>query len=349
MSSHSENEMEKWVRSIVRDELKSGVSDGQGREWSLQDMLSLGLTRREAVYALGAIASGYAVREAIVSGVGTASAAASGSVGVANNRVDVFADQLDANTLAADLAGNSKQITGLSKVGTAALDTTGDITDTGNSITVYDQSTKTVGDGTTTASHTSVSTIDLFADQLDITGDITDTGNSITVYDQSTKTVGDGTTTASHTSVSTDEADITNETNVRAHLSSNQSYSTSNGLVTLALDSEGIDTRSEFDTTNNQFSPDNNGEYLVNMSVRFGVAADGDTLRIIFRNTTDSTSVIEKQMSAGSSDFHTVTSGKVVNLNSSKSYQILVENANNDDTIDSNNFATYLSIRSAFA
>jgi hypothetical protein len=131
--SKPEESLEQRVARLEQ-QLAAGqrATDESGREWSLGELVGLGLSRREALVALGAIAAGYGAREAIISGIGTAEAAsASGSIGTSNNRVDAF------------LAG---------------VNATGDITDAGNSKTVYDSSTQTVGDGTTSADHQSLST-----------------------------------------------------------------------------------------------------------------------------------------------------------------------------------------------
>jgi len=102
-SSTDEEEVEKLRERVheledVVEDLTTGATsatDDQGREWNVGDLLELGLSRREALFAIGALASGYAFREAIVSAIGTAEAAeAEGAVGSQSQPLDIYANRL---------------------------------------------------------------------------------------------------------------------------------------------------------------------------------------------------------------------------------------------------------------
>jgi hypothetical protein len=92
-----------------QEKLIQGAVDAQGRNWSVSDFLNLGLSRRQALTAVAAIASGATIGGALREAVGAASAGPStsdtdGDVGMPSNRVDLFADGVDANDL--DIGGN---------------------------------------------------------------------------------------------------------------------------------------------------------------------------------------------------------------------------------------------------
>lgn len=87
--------------------LVQGAVDSQGRAWSVSDFLNMGLTRRQALTAIAAIASGATLGVAIQEAVGVAEAGAStsdgdGDVGTPSNPVDVFADGVDATSVTTD-------------------------------------------------------------------------------------------------------------------------------------------------------------------------------------------------------------------------------------------------------
>jgi len=51
-------------------ELEAQIDESQGSDWGVETFRELGLGRREALVAAGAVAAGYTVREAILSGIG---------------------------------------------------------------------------------------------------------------------------------------------------------------------------------------------------------------------------------------------------------------------------------------
>lgn len=88
------------ARLEKRLETGQSVTDAEGNQWSFEDMIQLGLGRREAIIALGSIAAGYGIKEAITSAIAPAEAAsADGSVGVAGDRPDAFLAVADVTTV----------------------------------------------------------------------------------------------------------------------------------------------------------------------------------------------------------------------------------------------------------
>jgi len=89
------NAEEARVREIVRDELS--VQDEDGGSWSVYDLMDIGLTRRQALYALGLIGAGYSVTQAAISAMSESAEAAqgTGNLGTASNPLDtVYANRL---------------------------------------------------------------------------------------------------------------------------------------------------------------------------------------------------------------------------------------------------------------
>lgn len=86
-----ESKIEELEKRI--DEMEAG---GESDGWSVQDLTQLGLTRREALYILGAIAAGYTFREAFLRATAPAEAGSKevGAVGTADKPVDIFVEDL---------------------------------------------------------------------------------------------------------------------------------------------------------------------------------------------------------------------------------------------------------------
>jgi len=106
MSNNELEELRARVEQLEekQEKLEESAVDAQGREWSVSDLLSMGLTRRQALTALGIVAGGAPIGVAIYRAVGTAAAEASTSdgdddVGSPDNRHDYFADGVDANSI----------------------------------------------------------------------------------------------------------------------------------------------------------------------------------------------------------------------------------------------------------
>jgi len=82
------------------DDLKTAgdvATDAQGRQWSAADFMNVGLTRRQALGAIAALASGAALHEAFQQAVGVAEAAGSsqvGTIGEPGSPVDAYIEDL---------------------------------------------------------------------------------------------------------------------------------------------------------------------------------------------------------------------------------------------------------------
>ncbi|QGX95933.1 hypothetical protein EI982_14640 [Haloplanus rallus] len=105
-----------------QEQLAQGAVDAQGRSWTVSDFLSLGLTRRQAVQALGLIASGVALPAALT----RSAAAAPGDdgdtvLGSSSNRWDAWMDEVDVNLLSTDSVNSSLPL----KIGDAVFAASG--------------------------------------------------------------------------------------------------------------------------------------------------------------------------------------------------------------------------------
>lgn len=92
-------------KAIVEMAEQPGVIDRKGNFIDLRSLVNqFGLSRRQGLQALGLVAGGATLGNAIMQSVGVVSAAASesdsdGDVGQTSSRVDVFADGVDANSV----------------------------------------------------------------------------------------------------------------------------------------------------------------------------------------------------------------------------------------------------------
>lgn len=94
----SNDEKERLVATV-----KDTPDEPESKEWTVEDFLQIGLSRREAMVAAAGVMSGMSVMAAVVKSIGTAEADASttdsdGDVGAPNDRVDGFFDGFDTAT-----------------------------------------------------------------------------------------------------------------------------------------------------------------------------------------------------------------------------------------------------------
>ncbi|WP_251342431.1 hypothetical protein [Haloplanus halophilus] len=91
-----------------QEQLAQGATDAQGRSWTVSDFLSLGLTRRQAVTALGLIAGGMALPTALTQSAVAAPGDDGDTVlGSSSNRWDAWMDELDANAVSTEKIDSS--------------------------------------------------------------------------------------------------------------------------------------------------------------------------------------------------------------------------------------------------
>lgn len=138
-------------------------------------------------------------------------------------------------------------------------------------------------------------------------------------------------------SVTAGEADITNETFIRATRGSNTSSQTSGTFVNI-FDGESKDVRDEFDASQ-QFSPDETGEYFISFFIDFrGSTAAGDDIQVRVRNVTDGLNETpQMRQGVGSATFTTGEFTHVFDLDSSKTYEFLATNLDNSFEIGASN------------
>lgn len=148
--------------------------------------------------------------------------------------------------------------------------------------------------------------------------------------------------------VDTTELSVTNETLVRATVSSSQSL-TAGSETRVAYDSTADDSRGEFDTSTNLWTPDDSGIYLVAASVNFEVGASGDRLEVRLRDeATDNTLLRALTTAGGTADENARVVG-VIDAVGGNSHEITATNLDSDDTIGNFAFETYVHIQSLFS
>lgn len=144
-------------------------------------------------------------------------------------------------------------------------------------------------------------------------------------------------------SLTADELTTTTATGLKAELSSDQSYSTSDDWVTLALDQTKYDDQNGWDTSANNWSAPHAGRYHVIASVRFAVAADGDGLGIRTNGDVERISNIQDVGGASSNQDRNVSA--YFDASENDTLRIEVINFDNDDTIESSTRATFCFIQ----
>ena len=147
--------------------------------------------------------------------------------------------------------------------------------------------------------------------------------------------------TFSAPSVETGSLSATGMTNVRAVLSSTQSL-TSGNAETVAFDSTPRDTRGEFDTSTNAFSPDETGYYNVGAYLTLTSGNDGDGVLLELRE--DGSNIVSKDLKWQSGIFGRYSASISVNgieLSSGSSYTVSIRNDDSDDEIRSESQRTF--------
>ena len=141
-------------------------------------------------------------------------------------------------------------------------------------------------------------------------------------------------------SLSAKEAETSNETFIRGSRGAESSSTTSTNYVNL-FDGKSRDVRGEFNSSQ-QFSPDKNGEYEVTVGVALtGSATVGDEMRFRIRNVTDGTSVPTQAFAHDIPGLALpIPFAAVVNLNSSKTYELQATDNDSSFQIDTRTVGT---------
>lgn len=148
-------------------------------------------------------------------------------------------------------------------------------------------------------------------------------------------------------SVSTGAIDITDETLIDVSLGASQSIS-SGSFETIQLSSSNYDELNEFDTQSYQFSPENDGWFIVEAQVRYDTTSDGDNLQSRFQDVSGGNTVIAGAAAAGGTTDNAVVLSRLVNLSSANSYELQALNGTSNDSLRPDREKTYLTVRSAF-
>lgn len=107
--------------------------DPNGNTWSISDFLGMGFTRREAIKLVGLVAGGMALGGAITEVVSAQASTSDsdGNVGLPGDRVDVFADGVDANSVStgelATAIENASDVSGSRSLDTWEQNTSGHV------------------------------------------------------------------------------------------------------------------------------------------------------------------------------------------------------------------------------
>ena len=137
---------------------------------------------------------------------------------------------------------------------------------------------------------------------------------------------------------------VSEQSSVDAYLSTDQSYSTADGYVTVEFDATNTDNLGEFDVATHQFTPAETGLYSVTATVHLKIAASGDSFLVKFENVSSNSDVMEVQSAAATSNTHGVSLSAMRELTGGDAYDVQITNLNNDDTILGLERRTYLNI-----
>lgn len=182
-----------------------------------------------------------------------------------------------------------------------------------------------IGDGTTTASHGSVSAADQLAvpvytsdSDAPVASHYFNSNDGLLKYKAADGTVhaGDGGLQAGEdfdgqgtadlqnlNSVETGELSATNETYVQARSTTDSSSTAADTYVTVPFDVEVYDHRGEFSPSPHQFTPDRSGVYDITAIVVINVDTSGDRIDVRFQNVTDGATLLTQRYFTSNTGF----------------------------------------------
>jgi hypothetical protein len=145
-------------------------------------------------------------------------------------------------------------------------------------------------------------------------------------------------------SVTTGEADITGETYIEAHLSSDIT-GVSSGTFTNPLDAENDDNLDELNSSQ-QFSPTETGKYTILGRVQMINVTDGDLIQFRLRNVTDGDNVafLDAVEVGGGSNYTFLQVNESTTLESSKTYEFQVRDFDSSFGVGSGSDFTKIAI-----
>ena len=149
--------------------------------------------------------------------------------------------------------------------------------------------------------------------------------------DGSTEIVGDGQESGT-------------DTVLRVHLSSDYNYSTADGFDTVPLDNVDRDTQDGFDTSTHAFVPSVTAEYTVHISARYDDHNPEDWMLVRLQNTSQGSGVVNMELAPATDDNMTLNASKNVELVGGDTYELQVNNTENDCRIRSEDNYTFLTI-----
>ena len=140
--------------------------------------------------------------------------------------------------------------------------------------------------------------------------------------------------------VSTGEIGVSNETLVKATMSSDQSYSSGSGWVTANFDNEVKDRRGgEYDPSTQTFTPDKTGDYFISVRIGFTSSNDGDQVGVRFSGDVK----ISHTENVGGTAINVMTAQDIRELSGGTGYTPEFRNFDSGDSADSRlRFTTFV-------
>lgn len=94
-----DDRIEKLEQRVEQLEGALSVDDDEGRTWTLSGLMSMGLSRRQALHALGLIAVGASMGSAVATAFADTASAAGGTIGTSTDPLDaIYVNELHQST-----------------------------------------------------------------------------------------------------------------------------------------------------------------------------------------------------------------------------------------------------------
>ena len=163
-------------------------------------------------------------------------------------------------------------------------------------------------------------------------------GGSVIVTDDGVEIPGDADVGGS---LSTGEAIITNQTSIKVQKDTNQNF-TRDDRRAVTWESVSEDNLGEFDLSTNEFTPDQDGEFLVIVQIRLSGGSSGDVLTLDLGTGGDNKKARSTRAKAGKPT--NIRLVDKVELSAGTAYTAGIVNFTSDDTIQANGEENFLKI-----
>ena len=168
--------------------------------------------------------------------------------------------------------------------------------------------------------------------------------SALDANNQDLNSVGTASVTALEAeSVSTEQADITDQESLYAYLSTDQSIGAGN-LEQIEFDATRFDNKDEWNTTDNEFTANRAGTFLVSLNVRFLGPSSGDALEIRALLNGSASSGLRHDKTAATGDSQTLNWTTLLRLSAGDILTFEARNEDSDDTLEGRPERTSVSI-----